>query len=165
VQFSRPNIAAEVADVLSRTGLPPEQLCLEITETGMMTDTELTIATLRDLKALGVRVAIDDFGTGYSSLSYLQRFPVDIVKIDQAFTAGLGQNRVDSEIVAAVVRLAAACGIDVVAEGVETVEQRRALIELGCPFIQGYLISKPLPAAQFAEAYLSGPTSPQRQPA
>ena len=156
VQFSRPDIVTEVADVLARTGLPPAQLCLEITETGMMSDTELTINTLRQLKALGVRVAIDDFGTGYSSLSYLQRFPVDIVKIDQAFTAGLGRSQVDSEIVAAVVRLAAACGIAVVAEGVETVEQRRALVDLGCPFIQGYLIAKPLPAAEFAESWLAG---------
>ncbi|WP_183100589.1 putative bifunctional diguanylate cyclase/phosphodiesterase [Nocardioides pelophilus] len=157
LQFSRSAIAIEVADILRRTQLPPDQLCLEITETGMMTDTELTIMTLQDLKALGVRVAIDDFGTGYSSLSYLKRFPVDIVKIDRAFTAGLGVNVVDSEILAAVVRLAAACEITVVAEGVETVEQRRALIELGCPLIQGYLIARPQPAARFAEAWLAQP--------
>ncbi|HWJ82246.1 MAG TPA: EAL domain-containing protein [Nocardioides sp.] len=160
VQFSRPTIVAEVADVLRRTGLPPEQLCLEITETGMMSDTELTITTLQELKELGLRVAIDDFGTGYSSLSYLQRFPVDIVKVDRAFTAGLGESQVDSEIVAAVVRLAAACEIAVVAEGVETDEQRQALAELGCPFIQGYLISKPLPADQFADDWMSRPPLP-----
>ncbi|GAA3829202.1 putative bifunctional diguanylate cyclase/phosphodiesterase [Nocardioides panacisoli] len=172
VQFSRPNIVAEVADTLLRTDLPPEQLCLEITETGLMADTELTIATLRELKALGVRVAIDDFGTGYSSLSYLQRFPVDVVKVDQAFTAGLGRSQVDSEIVAAVVRLAAACGITVVAEGVETVEQRRALVDLGCPLIQGYLIARPLPAGQFEDLWLARPDGrpagqrdQQRQPA
>jgi diguanylate cyclase (GGDEF)-like protein len=154
LQFSRSSLVAEVADILRRTELPPSQLCLEITETGMMADTELTITTLRDLKALGLAVAIDDFGTGYSSLSYLKRFPVDIVKIDRAFTAGLGQNQVDSEILAAVVRLAAACEIAVVAEGVETVEQRRALAELGCPLIQGYLIAKPQPAHRFAEVWL-----------
>jgi diguanylate cyclase (GGDEF)-like protein len=164
VQFSRPTIAGEVADVLRRTGLPPGQLCLEITETGVMSDTDLTTSTLQELRELGVGVAIDDFGTGYSSLSYLQRFPVDIVKIDQAFTAGLGKNQVDSEIVAAVVRLAAACGITVVAEGVETVEQRRALAELGCPLIQGYLIAKPLKAHDFADRWLAQ-TSPARQPA
>jgi diguanylate cyclase (GGDEF)-like protein len=164
VQFSRPNIVAEVADILARTDLPPEQLCLEITETGLMSDTETTIATLRELKALGVQVAIDDFGTGYSSLSYLQRFPVDVVKVDQAFTAGLGESQVDSEIVAAVVRLAAAVGIAVVAEGVETVQQRRALLDLGCPLIQGYLIAKPLPARQFADFWLAEPVD-HRQPA
>jgi len=157
LQFSRSSIVVEVAEILRRTELPPDQLCLEITETGMMTDTELTITTLRELKALGVRVAIDDFGTGYSSLSYLKRFPVDIVKIDRAFTAGLGKNLVDSEILAAVVRLAAACEIAVVAEGVETTEQRRALAELGCPFIQGYLIAKPQPASRFAAAWLAQP--------
>ena len=164
VQFSRPSIVDEVADILARTDLPPGQLCLEITETGLMSDTEMTIATLRDLKELGVRVAIDDFGTGYSSLSYLQRFPVDVVKVDQAFTAGLGQSQVDSEIVAAVVRLAAACGITVVAEGVETVEQRAALVDLGCPLIQGYLIAKPLPAERFTDVWLAEPAA-QRQPA
>jgi diguanylate cyclase (GGDEF)-like protein len=161
VQFSRSSIVAEVADILRRTELPPDQLCLEITETGMMADTELTITTLQELKALGVAVAIDDFGTGYSSLSYLKRFPVDIVKIDRAFTAGLGQNLVDSEILAAVVRLAAACEIAVVAEGVETLEQRRALAELGCPFIQGYLIARPQPPSRFADAWLSQPHARQ----
>ncbi|HJQ07429.1 MAG TPA: EAL domain-containing protein, partial [Nocardioides sp.] len=162
VQFNRPGLAGEVEAALRRTGLPPEQLCLEITETGMMNDTEHTIATLRDLKALGVGVAIDDFGTGYSSLSYLKRFPVDVVKVDRAFTAGLGRSQVDSEIVTAVVRLAAACGITVVAEGVETPDQRRALTELGCPLIQGYLIAKPMPAATFEERWLA-PPAPQRQ--
>jgi len=164
LQFSRSNMVAGVADILRRTELPPGQLCLEITETGMMADTEMTITTLRELKALGVSVAIDDFGTGYSSLSYLKRFPVDIVKIDRAFTAGLGENLVDSEILAAVVRLAAACEIAVVAEGVETLEQRRALTELGCPLIQGYLIARPQPASRFADAWLAQPP-PQRQSA
>lgn len=161
IQFSRSSIVAEVADILRRTQLPPDQLCLEITETGMMADTELTITTLQELKALGVAVAIDDFGTGYSSLSYLKRFPVDIVKIDRAFTAGLGQNLVDSEILAAVVRLAAACEIAVVAEGVETLEQRRALAELGCPFIQGYLIARPQPPSRFADVWLNQPRAHQ----
>ncbi|WP_460846423.1 putative bifunctional diguanylate cyclase/phosphodiesterase [Nocardioides ultimimeridianus] len=162
VQFNRPGLAADVEAVLLRTGLPPEQLCLELTESGMMNDTERTIATLVELKALGVGVAIDDFGTGYSSLSYLQRFPVDVVKIDRAFTAGLGSSRVDSEIVTAVVRLAAACGISVVAEGVETVAQRELLVELGCPLIQGYLIARPLPAARFEELWLAEPRLARR---
>ena len=159
LQFSRPAVVVEVAEILRRTGLPPEQLCVEITETAMMTDTDQTITTLQELKKLGVMVAIDDFGTGYSSLSYLKRFPVDVVKIDRAFTAGLGKNVVDSEILAAVVRLAAACGIAVVAEGVETPEQQRALAELGCPLVQGYLIAKPQPAVRFATAWLAQPSA------
>jgi EAL domain-containing protein (putative c-di-GMP-specific phosphodiesterase class I) len=114
-----------------------------------MRDAEAAIVTLRQLKRLGLQVAIDDFGTGYSSLSYLKQFPVDVVKVDRSFLAGLGENAVDSEIVAAVVRLAAACGITAVAEGVETEEQRAMLEELGCPLIQGYLISPPMSAADF----------------
>ena len=149
-QLARPTIVTEIDAVLQRVGLRPEQLCLEITETVIMRDAEAAITTLRQLKQLGVQVAIDDFGTGYSSLSYLKQFPVDVVKVDRLFLAGLGENPVDSEIVAAVVRLATACGITAVAEGVETEDQRARLDELGCPLIQGFLISKPLPADDFA---------------
>jgi diguanylate cyclase (GGDEF)-like protein/PAS domain S-box-containing protein len=148
-QLSRPAFVAEVADVLQRTGLNPEQLCLEITETVIMSTADSTIALLGELRTLGIQVAIDDFGTGYSSLSYLQRLPVDIVKIDRTFTWGLGDNAVDSEIVASVIRLAAACGITAIAEGVETPRQRQALENLGCPLIQGFLIAEPLNVADF----------------
>ncbi|WGL52248.1 EAL domain-containing protein [Nocardioides sp. BP30] len=149
-QLSRPNIVGEIGEVLERTGLRPEQLCLEITETVIMRDAEAAISSLRQLKRIGLQLAIDDFGTGYSSLSYLKQFPVDVVKVDRTFLAGLGDNAVDTEIVAAVIRLAAACGITAVAEGVETVEQRALLEEMGCPLIQGFLISKPMPAEDFA---------------
>jgi diguanylate cyclase (GGDEF)-like protein/PAS domain S-box-containing protein len=154
-QLSRPNIVGEVDDILQRTGLQPEQLCLEITETVIMRDAEAAITSLRQLKRLGLQLAIDDFGTGYSSLSYLKQFPVDVVKVDRSFIAGLGETAVDSEIVAAVIRLAAACGITAVAEGVETEHQRAMLDELGCPLIQGYLISTPLPADDFAAYWAS----------
>jgi len=120
-----------------------------------MVDTEVTIATLAELKGLGVQVAIDDFGTGYSSLAYLKRFPLDVVKIDQTFTAGLGEDAVDSEIVAAVVRLAAARGVSVIAEGVETPRQRRILDDLGCPLMQGYLVARPLDADDFLAFWAS----------
>ena len=153
LQLIRPSFVAEVAAVLERTGLPPHQLCLEITETVIMRDTDAAIATLRQLKELGVQVAIDDFGTGYSSLSYLKQFPVDVVKVDRLFVAGLRESAVDAEIVTAVVRLAAACGITAVAEGVETEDQRARLEELGCPQIQGFLVSEPLPAEEFARAW------------
>ncbi|GAC1381868.1 MAG: hypothetical protein NVSMB48_10780 [Marmoricola sp.] len=149
-QLKRPKIVSEIADALHSSQLRPEQLCLEITETVAMDDTDVTIATLTELRGLGVQVAVDDFGTGYSSLAYLKRFPLDIVKIDQTFTAGLGEDAVDSEIVAAVIRLAAARGISVIAEGVETSHQRHLLEELGCPLIQGYLIAQPLDADDFA---------------
>ena len=146
VQLARPTIVEEVAAVLRRTGLEPEQLTLEITETVIMRDIEASIAALRRFKELGVMLAIDDFGTGYSSLSYLKQFPVDVVKIDRTFLAGLGESAVDTEIVTAVVRLAAACGITAVAEGVETEQQRATLEAMGCPLVQGYLISPPVQA-------------------
>lgn len=154
-QLSRATIVAEVDSVLQRTGLKPEQLCLEITETMIMRDAEVAIRSLRQLKRLGLQLAIDDFGTGYSSLSYLKQFPVDVVKVDRTFLAGLGENAVDTEIVAAVIRLAAACGITAVAEGVETEEHRMMLEEMGCPILQGYLISRPMRAADFGRYWES----------
>ena len=159
-QLSRRTIVSEVDEVLRRTGFPAENLCLEITETVVMRDVEAASATLAQLKELGVQVAIDDFGTGYSSLSYLKRFPLDIVKVDRSFTSGLGVNPVDTEIVAAVIRLAAARGITVVAEGVETVDQRFALDQLGCPLIQGFLIAEPLRAADFEAFWTAAAASP-----
>jgi diguanylate cyclase (GGDEF)-like protein len=166
-QLGRPTIVEEVDAVLRRTGLAPEQLCLEITETVIMRDAEAAIATLRRLKEIGVQLAIDDFGTGYSSLSYLKQFPVDVVKVDRTFLAGLGDNAVDTEIVTAVIRLAAACGITAVAEGVETEEHRSLLEDMGCPLIQGYLFSRPVQAPDFARFWVkhTSPLVPQPRPA
>jgi diguanylate cyclase (GGDEF)-like protein/PAS domain S-box-containing protein len=151
VQFSSPALADEVAAVLTATGLAPSQLCLEITESALMTDTTITLRTLHALRDLGVRVAIDDFGTGYSSLSYLKHLPVDVVKLDGSFTAGLDQDVVDAEIVGAVLRLSHALHIETVAEGVETSGQQRLLEEMGCPMMQGYLTSRPLTPEDFLE--------------
>jgi diguanylate cyclase (GGDEF)-like protein/PAS domain S-box-containing protein len=142
-QFRQPDLVEQVAAVLGRTGLAADRLCVEVTEGVMVDDVEAAIHTLHRLKALGVRVAIDDFGTGYSSLSYLKRFPIDYVKIDRAFIRGLGEEIVDSEIVRSVIRLAAAIGIQAVAEGVETPGQLRELRQLGCPLVQGFLITAP----------------------
>jgi diguanylate cyclase (GGDEF)-like protein/PAS domain S-box-containing protein len=135
-----------VREVLRETGLDPARLCLEITESVLMDDVESAIEALLGLKALGVRLAIDDFGTGYSSLSYLRRFPVDVVKLDRSFVAGLGVDPAATAIVAAVVNLAHALGITVVAEGVETEEQLVALRALRCDRAQGYYWNAPLPA-------------------
>ena len=161
-QFQDPDLCARVAAVLQTSGLDPSALVLEITETVVMGDTERTLATLRALKRLGVRLAIDDFGTGYSSLSYLKRFPVDIVKIDRSFVDGLGDSPVDREIVAAVIRLAAAVGMQTVAEGVETPAQLEQLRRLGCSLVQGYLLAAPQPLAdlerELASAALAVPS-------
>ena len=150
LQFAQHRLPEDVAVTLASTGLPASQLCLEITETVLMTDTSSTRATLEALHKLGVRVAIDDFGTGYSSLSYLKKFSIDVVKLDRTFIEGLVTDPVDAEIASAVIRLSAALDIRTVAEGVETDSQRRMLVQLGCPLMQGYLTSRPLPPADFA---------------
>ncbi|MBK5305844.1 MAG: EAL domain-containing protein [Frankiaceae bacterium] len=142
-QFQQPDLCDRVAQVLNSTGLEPNLLALEITETVVMEDTTATLATLRKLKQLKVRLSIDDFGTGYSSLSYLKRFPVDAVKIDKSFVDGLASGPVDREIVRAVIRLATAVGMQTIAEGVETTAQCEQLRLLGCTMLQGFLLSRP----------------------
>jgi len=152
-QFRQADLDRQVAAALERSGLDAASLCLEVTEGVMVEDVEAATSTLNRLKALGVRVSVDDFGTGYSSLSYLKRFPIDYVKIDRSFVAGLDE-RVDSEIVRSVIRLAAAIGIDVVAEGVENADQMSRLEALGCPLVQGFYIARPQPAAD-TEAFMA----------
>ncbi|MGH3472475.1 MAG: putative bifunctional diguanylate cyclase/phosphodiesterase, partial [Nocardioidaceae bacterium] len=149
LQFAQHRLAEEVAEILDFTGLPPAQLCLEITETVLMGDTAGTQLTLDALHDLGVRVAIDDFGTGYSSLSYLKRFPIDVVKLDRSFVEGVVSDPVDAEIATAVLRLSDALNMRTIAEGVETEAQRQTLAAMGCPLIQGFLTSRPLKAADF----------------
>jgi diguanylate cyclase (GGDEF)-like protein/PAS domain S-box-containing protein len=147
-QLAQPDLVAQVAAALERTGAPPERVCLEITESVLMGET--TIEGIDALRALGVHLSIDDFGTGYSSLGYLRRFPVDSVKIDRSFVDGLGTESEDSAIVAAVVSLGHALGLSVVAEGVETDDQLAELGALGCDRAQGFLFSPPQPADVFA---------------
>jgi diguanylate cyclase (GGDEF)-like protein/PAS domain S-box-containing protein len=146
-QFQHPDLCARVREVIDRVGVDPSLLTLEITETVVMENSTRTLETLHALRALGVRLAIDDFGTGYSSLSYLKRFPVDVVKIDKSFVDGLATDSVDREIVAAVIRLASACGMQTVAEGLETAAQLDQLRLLGCSLVQGFLIARPEPVS------------------
>jgi diguanylate cyclase (GGDEF)-like protein/PAS domain S-box-containing protein len=143
-QLTQPNLTDFILRLLRETGLEPAQLCLEITESVLMEEVSTSIAVLFDLKAIGVRLAIDDFGTGYSSLSYLRRFPIDIVKIDRSFITNVGADPVGDAIVAAVVNLAHALGLDVVAEGVETDDQLVAIRALGCDRAQGHYWSPAL---------------------
>jgi diguanylate cyclase (GGDEF)-like protein len=150
-QFSQPHLADEIADVLRETNLDPSLLILEITETILMEDINTVSSTLTELKALGVSLAVDDFGTGYSSLSYLKRLPISTLKVDQSFVQGLGENPEDSAIVRAIVTMSKSLGLEVVAEGVETEDQRQLLHELGCDRAQGYLFSKPLQAPLLEE--------------
>jgi predicted signal transduction protein with EAL and GGDEF domain len=148
--FRLPELGSMVAATLAAAGLPAGQLKLEITEGTAMEDAASTVATLGELKGLGVRLAIDDFGTGYSSLAYLKRFPVDTLKIDKTFVDGLGQDPDDTAIVRTVLTLAHSLGLQVTAEGLETIEQLRFLRALGCQHGQGYHFSRPLPADAFA---------------
>ncbi|HUA94448.1 MAG TPA: EAL domain-containing protein [Acidimicrobiales bacterium] len=148
-QIDHPELLATVEEVLESTGLPPEHLTLEITESALMRDAGAAMEVLGSLKRTGVSLAIDDFGTGYCSLSYLHRFPLDILKVDKAFVDGL-HDAEGAEIVAAVVGLAHALGLDVVAEGVETEHQLAILRQMGCDHAQGFLFSRPVPAADLA---------------
>jgi diguanylate cyclase (GGDEF)-like protein/PAS domain S-box-containing protein len=135
-----------VADLLAETGIDADSLWLEITETALLADVKAATVALRELRNLGLHLAVDDFGTGYSSLTYLKRFPVEAIKVDRAFVAGLGIESGDTTIVDAVVRLGQALGLGVVAEGIETPLQLSRLRELGCDRGQGYLFGRPRPA-------------------
>jgi len=145
-QFQHPALLEEVEAALRESGLDPAALDLEITESVVMEDAPTTLATLRDLKALGLNLAIDDFGTGYSSLSYLRRFPIDFLKVDRSLIQGLGGGPKDEAMLSALVTLAHSMGTRAIAEGVETGEQLARLREAGYDFAQGYYFAKPLPA-------------------
>jgi polar amino acid transport system substrate-binding protein len=144
-QLARADLVSYVELVLTETGLVPDALCLEITETALVDETGHARDVLERLAMLGVRIAVDDFGTGWSSLGYLKRLPVDELKIDRSFVDGLGSDAEDTAIVTAVVSMAQALGLAVVAEGVETETQRDELVRLGCRLAQGFLFGRPEP--------------------
>jgi diguanylate cyclase (GGDEF)-like protein/PAS domain S-box-containing protein len=147
-QLQHPGIVDEVSAALAAAGLDPQSLVLEITETAIMEQLDAAITILTELRRLGVRLALDDFGTGYSSLSYLQRLPVDILKIDRSFVAGVARSIEDSALARGILTLAQTLGLETIAEGIETAEQLAALRELGCQLGQGYFFARPLgPAA------------------
>jgi EAL domain-containing protein (putative c-di-GMP-specific phosphodiesterase class I) len=143
--------ATIVDEVLAETGLAPDRLVLEVTETALLADVGAAHETLAQLKALGVRLAVDDFGVGHASLRHLRELlPVDILKIDKSFVDGIVDDAGDMAIVEAVVRLAAALGLETVAEGVEDERQAAALSALGCPAAQGFHFARPLEPERFA---------------
>jgi EAL domain-containing protein (putative c-di-GMP-specific phosphodiesterase class I) len=159
-QLATRNIVELVKDCLERHRLPGQVLCLEITEHAVVQDVEETVQVLRDLKALGITLAIDDFGTGYSSMSQLKNLPVDALKVDQTFVAGLGIDEGDRAIVEVTVRLAKSFGLDVVAEGVETEELVEELLKLGCNRAQGFLLCRPKPAEDLVTILSEGGIRP-----
>jgi EAL domain-containing protein (putative c-di-GMP-specific phosphodiesterase class I) len=150
-QVGRSDVPASVSRALTESGLDPGLLELEITESVLLDEGEVSLRTLRDLKDLGVRLVLDDFGTGYSSLSYLRRYTIDALKIDRSFVDGLERDAEDGAIVNAVLSMAQALEIGVTAEGVETSGQLSRLRDHGCEFAQGYLFSRPVPQEELAE--------------
>ncbi len=155
-QLGRSDLPALVERTLLRIGLAPNRLVLEITENNLMVDLEATRSSLDHLRALGVRVAIDDFGTGYSSLSYLHSFGADMLKIDRTFVARATENETAATVVRAVTLLAATFDMEVIAEGVETIEQRNLLQGIGCTAMQGYLLARPVSADDARSMILAG---------
>lgn len=151
VELRERNFVVGVADILAASGLEPSNLVLELTETVLMQDIESTARVLQSLKAIGVHLALDDFGTGYSSLTHLQRFPIDVLKIDRSFIRNLSAESNDASIVAAVIGMADGLRMRVVAEGVETEQQLVVLEEQSCPEAQGYYFTRPLIAEDLTE--------------
>jgi EAL domain-containing protein (putative c-di-GMP-specific phosphodiesterase class I) len=154
VQFADEGLVTEVETVLHEFDLESHYLELEVTEGVLMQDMARSVSTLKKLKELGVTLAIDDFGTGYSSLSYLTRFPLDRLKLDRSFVQDLHRKRASAEVARAVITLAHALGLEVVAEGVETMEEYDFLRQMACEYVQGYYVSKPVDKERFEADFL-----------
>ncbi|MBF0470185.1 MAG: EAL domain-containing protein [Gammaproteobacteria bacterium] len=154
-QFEQGCGVGTIASILELSAFPPSQVTLEITETLLVSDKEVGARLFLDLKGLGVKLSIDDFGTGYSSLSYLKHFPVDHLKIDRSFIGQLREGGTDEALVRAIISMGKNLGLQLVAEGVEELDQLQLLQQLECDFIQGYYFSRPLPAAEFRAWLLS----------
>ncbi len=150
-QFKEQHLVAQVHDAIVKAGIVPWQLELEITESTLIDTNAATLAKLEALRAMGINISIDDFGTGYSSMSYLKRMPISTLKVDRSFVKDLPGNSDDAAITSAIIAMAKSLNLNIVAEGVETQEQVDFLLARGCEVIQGYLISPPVPAAQFSE--------------
>ena len=146
-QLAEASLPEELDEILRQTGVPPERLGLELTESVLMEETSSPTAVLQDLKELGVRLMLDDFGTGYSSLNHVKRFPIEAIKVDREFCAGVVEDEGDRHILRAIVSMASAMDVAVVAEGVESAEQARWLRHLGIGLVQGYAFGRPMPAA------------------
>jgi len=146
-QLAQPDLPEEIAELLRVTGVCPDQLALELTESVLMEETESPTAVLERLRGLGVRLMLDDFGTGYSSLNYIKRFPVEAIKIDRSFVSGVAEDESDRHIIRAIVSMAAGFDVKLVAEGVETLDQARWLRHLGITLVQGYGFGRPVPVS------------------
>jgi EAL domain-containing protein (putative c-di-GMP-specific phosphodiesterase class I) len=153
VQLKSPTLALRIASILAASNLSPHRLEIEMTETVFIHDDEETLAILHQLRSIGVRIALDDFGVGYSSLSYLQRFPLDKIKIDRSFIRDITEPGGSAPIVQAITGIAMARNIITTAEGIETEQQLDVLRSLGCTEMQGFLFSRPKPAAEIRQLF------------
>jgi len=151
VQFKSPDLIDRIAAVMAETGIRPDQLELELTESALVEQPDEVVRVLERLRGLGCGISIDDFGTGYSSLSYLKAFPVSVLKIDRSFVQDLADDSGDRAIAQSVVNMADNLGMQTVAEGVETPEQQEILKQIGCTFVQGFMYARPLPAEQIPD--------------
>jgi diguanylate cyclase (GGDEF)-like protein len=164
-QFNQPDIVAKIGEIIARTQMDARMIELELTESTLIENAQSNIRRLRELRELGVALAIDDFGSGYSSLNYLRRFPIQRLKIDRGFVQHIPYNRDDVAIITAIVKLARSLDLEVVAEGVERTDQLRMLSGLGCDRVQGFLISRPVPAEMLPELwarFLAGQSAAHR---
>ncbi len=159
-QLNDTRLTQEVQETLRETGLDPSRLTLEITESVLMQDAEATLMVLQELKMLGIRLAIDDFGIGFSSLNYLRRLPVDVVKIDRSFVAGIASQSSEWTLARGIVRLVHELGLETVAEGVERADQRAHLQALGCRLAQGFLFARPMEPDAIAELLAKASSRP-----
>jgi EAL domain-containing protein (putative c-di-GMP-specific phosphodiesterase class I) len=170
-QLQEANLPNVIADALDRSGLPPELLVLELTESMLMAESDELIEMLRLIKSLGVQLAIDDFGTGYSSLSYLHRFPVDILKVDRAFVGRIAGRNDEDGLAATIVRLGQSLQLKIIAEGIEDFEQLAALQNMGCQYGQGFYFARPYESRQIDVMLAAGgvfslsPNSPRARKA
>ncbi|MCA1666042.1 MAG: GGDEF domain-containing phosphodiesterase, partial [Thermomicrobia bacterium] len=162
-QLAQPDLAARVAAVLVETGIPPDSLHLEITESALVADTARARTTLTQLRDLGVAIYLDDFGVEYSSLNYLRRFPIEAIKIDRSFVRDLLANERDTIMVQAIVTLAHGLGMRVTAEGIESCEQKMRLEQLGCDRGQGYFFGKPMDACDAQAVLVREPMTDARR--
>jgi EAL domain-containing protein (putative c-di-GMP-specific phosphodiesterase class I) len=165
-QFADELLLRDVDEALAASGMPAVLLQLEVTESMVMRNVPRAVKMLDAIRSRGIRLAIDDFGTGYSSMSLMKHFPIDTIKIDRSFVRDLETNPEDQAIAQAIISMGRALGMTVVAEGVETIEQRAFLRDHACDEIQGYLFSKPVPPQQLADLLGSAPAaaSPPLQP-
>jgi EAL domain-containing protein (putative c-di-GMP-specific phosphodiesterase class I) len=161
-QFYQLNFVSQIKRTLLESGAKPSQIKLELTESSMLKNVEDTVSKMNELKLMGVRFSLDDFGTGHSSLLYLKRLPLDQIKIDQSFVRDISTDLNDAVIVKAIISMSDAMGLNVIAEGVETVAQRDFLDAHGCHVFQGYLFSRPMPLSDF-EALLPDEKLPSAQ--